>query len=82
MYSVTHDFSAAHRILVYNFGMQTVFYVQITNNAQPCQLDAEKVIEEGIQASIDGKLIFKNAKDEVVGSFRSQAVVGWWKKLE
>jgi hypothetical protein len=32
-----------------------------------------------MQNSPEGRLLFKNEKDEVVGTFRSTAVIGWWK---
>lgn len=79
MSSVTHDFSGPGRVLVYNFDMPNTFLVQIQGNPEPCKIEAETIKEDGVQNSHDGRLIFKNAKDEVVGSFKSQAVVGWWK---
>lgn len=78
-YSVTHDFSSDKRILLYSFGMPFMFYVQISNNPEPCKIEAEKIEEQGMQNTTDGRLIFKNAKDEVVGNFRSTSVIGWWK---
>jgi hypothetical protein len=64
---------------MYNFGMPWTFCVQITGNPEPLKIEAEKIVEEDQQNSPSGRLIFKNSKDEVVGSFRSTAVVGWWK---
>jgi hypothetical protein len=78
-YCVIRDFSSNYRILEYDFGMSFVFYVQIANNPQPCKIDAEKIVEQGMQNGPEGWLLFKNEKDEVVGTFRSTAVIGWWK---
>jgi len=80
-YSVTHDFSSDSRILEYDFGMPSIFHVQITGNPEACKIEAEKITEQGTQNGNDGRLIFKNEKDEVVGSFRSMSVVGWWKQF-
>jgi hypothetical protein len=59
--------------------MANTFMVQIQGNSEPCKIEAEKITEQEQQNSPAGRLIFKNGKDEVVGSFRSTAVVGWWK---
>jgi hypothetical protein len=59
--------------------MANTFMVQIQGNPEPCKIEAEKIKEEDEQNSNAGRLIFKNGKDEVVGSFRSTSVVGWWK---
>ncbi|MGA2153472.1 MAG: hypothetical protein ABSH37_03590 [Bryobacteraceae bacterium] len=82
MFSTTHDFSKSYRSVEYNFGMPMMFYVQIGNNPQPCKIEAEKIEELGMQNTTEGRLIFKNAKDEKVGSFRSDSVIGWWKQFD
>jgi hypothetical protein len=64
---------------MYNFGMANTFMLQIQGNPEPCKIEAEKITEEGMQNSTEGRLVFKDAKDEVVGRFRSTSVVGWWK---
>jgi hypothetical protein len=78
-YSVTHDFSTDHRIFRYNFGMANTFMVQIRGNAEPCKIEAESITEDEQQNTPYGRIVFKNTKQEVVGSFRSMDVIGWWK---
>jgi hypothetical protein len=59
--------------------MANTFMVQIQGNPELCKIEAEKIVEEGMQNTTEGRLLFKNAKDELVGKFKTSAVVGWWK---
>lgn len=80
-YLITHDLSSDTRTLGYDFDMATVFYAQVNNNLHPCKIEAEKIAEPGDENTNAGRLLFKNEKGEVVGTFRSSSVIGWWKPL-
>jgi hypothetical protein len=62
--------------------MPNIFYVQLREMQEPCKIKAEKIEERGTQNAADGRLVLKNDKDEVVGDFKSQSVVGWWKQFD
>ena len=79
MQTIVYDFSAEERRIGYNFDMPNTFFVQISNQQEPCKIVAEKIEEQGMQNSTEGRLVFKTAKDEIVGNFRSTSVIGWWK---